>query len=247
MPLLVVAGRADRLDHRQAAEGSEERPGVGSRGDEVEVAAAVGHPARAASDLHPVGGGVGAERVADVLGDRERARQDRAAGGAAVGPRGQRLEDVLLRSRAEARHVAQLPRLGGLPELLERADPELLVQPARPLRPEAGDARDLDQAGRELGLQLLGGGDAPGLQQGGDLLRERAADAGQLLGPPRPRELRDRRARVADGLGGVAVRQHPVDDRAVQLVEVGELREGVGDLGVAHALTRVRGPWPAPG
>ena len=64
--------------------------------------------------------------------------------------------------------------------------------------------------------------------------------------------MRDDRDRgLAHGLGGVAVGDHAVGHRAVELVEVAELVEGGGDLGVRRVghrtFRRLRGrAWPAP-
>ncbi len=64
---------------------------------------------------------------------------------------------------------------------------------------------------------------------------------------PCARQLGDRDAGLADRLGGVAVGDHAVDDRAVELVQARQLLEGVRDLSVAHRRTRVRasmaGAW----
>ena len=57
---------------------------------------------------------------------------------------------------------------------------------------------------------------------------------GQLLGAALARELRHRHAGLADRLRGVAVGDHPVHHRAVELVQAPELLEGVSYLAVAH-------------
>ena len=64
------------------------------------------------------------------------------------------------------------------------------------------------------------------------LLLERLADARQLGDPAVAGQRDDRDGRLAHRLGRVAVGDHAVDDRAVELVQVAELVEGGGDLGV---------------
>ena len=93
-------------------------------------------------------------------------------------------------------------------------------------------------------LELVGRRDRAGLEQRVDLLRDRLADAGELLGAALLGHLGDGDARLADRLGGVAVGDDAVDDRAVELVEAGELVEGLGDLGVPHVVTRLRAALP---
>ena len=84
--------------------------------------------------------------------------------------------------------------------------------------------------GGELRPQLLGRRDRARVQQRVDLLGDRLADPGQLHHAARAGELLHRRRRIADRLGRIAVGDHPVDDGAVELVEVAELVERGGYL-----------------
>ena len=139
-------------------------------------------------------------------------------------------------------------------QLLERGDAELGVDPAGGLGAQAREAREPHQLAGELRAQLHGRGDVAGLEQGQDLLLERLPDVAQLGRAALAGELRDGHRRVADRLGGLAVGDHPVDDGAVQLVEVAELVHRGRDLRVRHAakhrgaiLPRCwRAPIPAP-
>ena len=90
------------------------------------------------------------------------------------------------------------------------------------------------RVGRELRLQLHRGGDLAGLQQRVDLFRQRLADAGDLGRPALGGQLGDRDRALADRLGGGAVGEHAVFDRAVELVEDSQLVQRGGDLGVGH-------------
>ena len=95
------------------------------------------------------------DRVADL------AARCRAAGAGAArsgAPAANACQDGLLELRPEALDAAQLlprpPRAG-----LERVDPSSSNSSAGALGSEARQARDVDQPGRELGAQLLGGRD----------------------------------------------------------------------------------------
>src|SRR5919202_523685 len=111
----------------------------------------------------------------------------------------------------------------------------------------ARQAHHVDQPGRELRAQLLGGRDRPGVEQRDDLLLERAPDPGQLRYLALARQRGHRARRLAHGLRRVAVGEDAVYDGAVELVEVGQLVEEGGDRGVGwigrHGRrTSLRGP-----
>ena len=163
------------------------------------------------------------------------ARESRMRGaGAALGRLRQRLEQLLLDLRAEPAQLADLLLLGGRAQRVERVDAELVVEPPRALRPEARQVHDRDQPGRELVAQLLRGRDVAGLVERVDLLLERLADAVDLGHAALARHRGHRHRGLAHGLGRRAVGDHAVVDRAVELVEVAELVEGGGDLGVGQ-------------
>ncbi len=103
------------------------------------------------------------------------------------------------------------------------------MQQPRALGAEAGQARDRDQTRGKLGSQLLGGGDRHRLEQRQDLLLQRRADPGQLARAALACERGDRDRGLAHALGRRAVGQHAVDDRTVELVQIAELFQCVGD------------------
>ena len=88
--------------------------------------------------------------------------------------------------------VPELLVLGRRPQLLERADAGLVVDPPRGLGADAGEPRDLDERGREPLLQLAGRGDLALVEQRDDLLLDRLADPLELGRLPGARELGDR-------------------------------------------------------
>ena len=110
----------------------------------------VGHAARAAGQLHPL-----ARAARRPLHDRLADAPAPGTGGSACAGRRRRPRPAPASTfscglGAEARHVGQPARLGGLAQLLERGHAEVLVQLAHALRPEPRDARDLHEPGREL-------------------------------------------------------------------------------------------------
>ena len=220
---------------------------AGCRGDEnVDVADRLLHPAVAAGD-HDLPRAFGAlqvrrERLRVLRGDGELEALRLAE------PRLDRVDDVRLGLRAEARQVADFSLARRLEELGQRVDVEGLVQRLHPLRPEAGDLQELGDRGRELLLQLLEQGAGPGPDDLVDLRVEVRADPRQL------REVlarRDRRrevqAQIADGARRVAVGTDAERVRLADLEQIGDVLEDAGDVGVVdrheHKVTR---PLPAP-
>ena len=147
----------------------------------------------------------------------------------------ERRQHVLLGLRPEALELADPLLLGGGAQLLEARDAELVVEAARRLRAHPGDHGHLDQRGRELSLQLRRGGDLAAVEQRQDLLLQRLADAGQLGRPAGTGEVLDRDGALPDHSGRLAVGEHAVPDRPVELVQRRQLGQGIGDLGVSHA------------
>src|SRR5207245_1860093 len=76
--------------------------------EDVDVFHCLTHPAEGAGDLDPVGAAVGRERLGDVRRDLARPGEGRAR--AAGLPEGDRLENILARLLADARHAEDLAR-----------------------------------------------------------------------------------------------------------------------------------------
>ena len=117
------------LHDRQLLQRRDERRRVVGGGDHVEVLDGVDLAAQRARHLDAVGAGRGAQRLRDLLGDRERAGEQDPRRRRAVGARGERLEQLLLDLRAEAAQPAHLLALAGRAQRLERVDAELVEQP----------------------------------------------------------------------------------------------------------------------
>ena len=172
--------------------------------------------------------------VGELLGDRQHLRQQHPTRRALLAEPVERREHALLELRAQPLDRAHALLLGGRPQVVEAGDPELVVEPARGLRADTRQPRDLHERRRELRLQLGRGGDLAGVEQGDDLSLERGADPRQLGHPAGAGQLLDRDRALLDHPRRLAVGEHPVADRAVELVQGGELGHRGGDLGVAH-------------
>ena len=214
-------------DRRQRGGGVRQRLGIVCGGDEVEVLDAVRPAPRRTRELDPVGRGVVAQRRQERLRDRERAGEHgpllAATSPASTAARPSRMfvsafgpKPFTPRSRSPS---------AAAPQRLQRVDPELVVEEARALGAQAGQARDREEPGGELRAELLRRRDGPGLHQALDLLLKGLADARQLRGPPLPGEPGHRHRGFAHRLGRVAVGDDSVDDRPVELVEVSQLVE----------------------
>src|ERR671934_278699 len=121
----------------------------------------------------------------------------------------------------------------------------VILAPASPAEPFAAasgcsrstcprDERHLDQRSGELALQLGRGRDLARVEQGEDLLLERPTDPRQLGQPPGTGQLLDRDRALTDHARGLAIGEHPIPDRSVELVERRQLAEGVSDLRISH-------------
>ena len=131
-------------------------------------------------------------------------------------------------------------------QLLQRRDAELLVDLACGLGPEPGQLREAHELAGELRAQLLGRGDVARLDQRADLLLERLADvAATRSRGPRSAAGRRRPGELRIDVAASPVGDDAVDDRPVELVEVGQLVQGGGDLGVLHRRTRSRERYSA--
>ena len=212
-----------------------ERRRLAGGGDQVDVVAGLGSTPGRAGDLDRVAGGVGAKVVRELLGHRQHLGEQQPLGGRPVGELAQRRQHVLLGLRPEALELADPLLLGGGAQLLEARDAQLVVEAARRLRAHSGDHGHLDQGGRELPLQLRRGWDLAGVEQRHDLLLQRLADPGQLGRPAGAGQLLDRDGALPDHSGRLAVGEHAVPDRPVELIQRRQLAQGIGDLGVSHA------------
>ena len=229
-----VVARRGRLDDVELGERAQQRRRVGGRGDDVEVLDRVGQrggPSRPARRARRPGGR--AARLTIAVADRQRPLQQRARArgpSATPGGEGRRGRPPRTSARTHARRAGARPRRPPAAPSSESMPSSSNSWRAR-LGPRPGRRVMLDEPGRELRAQLLGGGIGR-CRAAPDLLLQRAPDARQLGDRPLAGQRGHRARRLAHRLGRVAVGEHAVDDRAVELVEVGELVEERGDRGV---------------
>jgi hypothetical protein len=227
---LRVALRDDVGDPEQLREVVDQRRCVGGGGDDVQVAeglAAAAHRARL-GDLHRRR--VLAQHRDDGEHRRQPLAQEPARLARVLRRLRQRLEDLLLALRAEARERPQPLLLGRGLELVERRHAELLPDPPRRLRAEPRQAHELHDLGRDDRLPLRERLHLAELDHLDDLLLDRLADPGQALRLPLERHLRDRASGLADAGRGAAVGEHAERVLALELAQVGEQVELVGEL-----------------
>jgi hypothetical protein len=105
---------------------------------------------------------------------------------------------------------------------------------SRGLRPEARQLHEEDYLGRDAGLLLGQRLDLADLDDLDDLLLDRLADALQLLRAPVERELRDGARGLTHACGRAAVGDDPERVLPLELEQVGEEVDLVGDDGVGR-------------
>ena len=146
--------------------------------------------------------------------------------------RRQRLEDTLLRLRAEAGQRSQLFLLGRLLQLLDRRDVELTPDPSRRLRAEPRQPHEAHDFRRDDPLPLRKRVHLTVLDDLDDLLFDRLADPLQLLGPPGHGELRHGAGGLTDARRCAAVGKYPERSLPFQLQQVGQQLQLLGHVHV---------------
>ena len=232
------------LHARVPGEALEQRAWVVRRRHEVDVADDLLAATQRAGNLGLATARLGAQRLDQHLRTIERVvEQDHVLARTAAGV--ERVEDRLLLLRAESLQLAQLARLARGLERVGRVDAELGVETLGGFRANARHAHHLDEAVRVLLAQLLERLQRAGLAVLIDLGRDRRADAGQVGETPLLRHALNRLGRGAELVGSAAIRDHLVDDRAVELRQARQEVEEVGDLAVLHRHDRLRCCMPA--
>ena len=231
-PLLPRVARLG--DQGMIGELGRERRRIACGGDDVDVLAGVGPAPRRARQHDLLRGIAGEQSVDELRSGLADVPEETTLLRALRLHAAQLREHVLLELRPQALQSAELSRLGGRLQLLERCDPGLVVDTTDRLRADPGNPRQVDEGGGELLLQLPGGRDLALVEQGDDLLLDRVADAlhrGRLalLG-----QLPHRLRAVGDHPRRLLVGEHAEAVSAIELVEGSELAEGGGDLGVSH-------------
>ena len=163
-----------------------------------------------------------------------------AASSGALGDEVDPIEDPALRGGAEALQASDPAALRGRAELLQRLDPQLLVERADALRPEPGDAAELDDSRRGLGAEPVvqpGPARLHELPDNADGAGAQPGDLRQLVVGQEPVEVA---GCVIHGARGGAIGADPERLGVLQGEECGDLLEDEG----RHRLIHSQGPAP---
>ena len=229
---LVQAAADDRLDRGQTAEHLDDVVRVVGLRQEIEVTDRFPPPAVRA-------GGHDASHVEHVeeafrdLVNEHLGLVEEQPPLAALEP-GDALEDQLLGALRETLQAANPAALGRHPELLDRLYPEVAVDQSNGLRPDAGQPKHLEEAGRELGEQLVAVLRAAGRGQLVELVGDRLADARNDRRLALAVCARDLDRGSPDGVRGAVVGHGLVHQLALDLEQVADVVEHLRELAVAQ-------------
>ena len=124
--------------------------------------------------------------------------------------------------------------LGRRFEVLHRGDVELLEEAPRGFRPTPGTRVTSIRVGGNFAFSFTAAGISPVASSASIFSASVLPTPGTSVARPCAGQLGDRDRALADRLGGGAVGEHAVFDRAVELVEDAQLFQRGGDLGVGH-------------
>ena len=230
----------DRHPHRAPLVLLDHRDDLGQRGEARQHGARIRRGADHRQQLAGVApaphvaGRLAVERGRDASDELPGAVEQEPAPRSRLGLAGERLEQLRLGLRPDARDGPQPARGRRLAKLVGGADAERPRELDRALRAEPEVAAEADEIGRELALELRQLGDLARLDELAQPRLDPRADPAQLARPPGPHELGDRERRAADRLGGAAVGAGRVRVRLGELEQRRERVQAVGDLGIVH-------------
>ena len=146
----------------------------------------------------------------------------------------ERLENLAFLPGAHALELTKAPVACRGFELLERADPQVVIEQGHRLRADALQMQQIEDRRRELLEELLVIGDAAGIDQLADLRGEVLADP-RKLEPFPGRERRDTIGMMRDGLRGVAICPDLERVLVLDLEKIADLGEDPRDGEIVHA------------
>jgi len=223
----------DALDFRVIHQALHNARAVRGGNQDIDIADRFAAPAVAAGDGAVLRGRVRREPVLQGLGEGGGGVQPQSflAGGA------QALDAVEqggFLARAEAGQLAHAARLGDALELVQRVQVEVLVQRLDAARAEALDAHEIREFGRYTLGDSVQSGQAAGVDQGGDLVRDLAADAGVLREIDLLRHLLlEPGAEPGDRLRRIAIGAYAEGVLALDFEKSGEALEALGNGAIA--------------
>ena len=217
--------RSSRPTRRSAARASaaDERRRVGGGGDDVEVLDRVGQPPQRAGDLDAVGRRVRAQRARRSGRRSSSARESTHArrGAAVLVGLGQHAAQVLLGLEAEPAQAADAAVLDRGAQRVERVDAELVVAAAcARLGPKPGRCMTEISPTGNFARSFTSVGMSPVSSSASSFSSSVLPIPGSSVTRPSRASCGDGHGGVAHRAGGVAVGDHAVLDRAVELVEV---------------------------
>ena len=142
---------------------------------------------------------------------------------------GDGLQQLGLELLAEALEGPDLAELEGALQIGEAAQAQGVVELPSALGTQAGQLRDLQDAGRHVGPRLVEGWEAAGLEEGRGLLRDGGPDALDLGQAPFPHQRLEAVPQLFDGPGAAIVGAHLERILPVQLEELAQLPQGGGE------------------
>ena len=208
----------------------DERVRVGRRRDHVEIAERLLAPAHAARLRDEIRGCVLPQPRDDAAHHRQAGAEQRAVLRGRLLLCRQPLQHVLLGLGAEPGEAAQPALLGRRPELVHGRDAELLPDLRRGLRAETRELHEAADVRRDPLLALRERVDAAVVDDLDDLLLDRLADPGQFFRLAFQRQLRDGGGALAHALRGAPVGDDAERFGALELQQIGELLELLGDV-----------------
>jgi hypothetical protein len=145
-------------------------------------------------------------------------------------------EDVLFGAGGQTLEPAQLTLLRGSPQLLQRADTELIVQEFHGSRPDTADAQHVEQPPRDLGAKPVVVLEVAGVRELRELCREGWTGPGDLRRVAAAVSGGDILWPALDGIRHPSVGDRLVDDLTEDLEHVADLVEDARQLAVADDL-----------
>jgi hypothetical protein len=175
-----------------------------------------------------------AQHADDGLDRRQSLAEQPPPGVRILGLERERLQDLLLAPRAEARERAKPLGLRGRPQLVERGNAEVTPDPRRRLRPQARKPHEEHDFGRNRFPPFRQSVDLALLDDLDDLFLDRLPDSLQLLRAAVQREPRNRAGGFAHPGRSAPVREDAKGFGTLQFQQVGEQVELLRDLGIAR-------------
>jgi len=216
------------LDQLETCEPIEQRRAVEH---DVEVLDALGAPARGAREDHAADGSSARSASQSASPTASARSSNNRWDGRSAAPASSRREHGLLELRAEATQRAQAVCRSGLAQRLRRVDPQLVKSRRARFGPRPGRPVIASRPGGKRSRSLTAAGISPSRSARGSSPRASRRCRPAPSRAPRARVRPPRSARRGH-LRGVAVGEHAVDHRPVELVEVCELVQSVRDHAV---------------